>query len=60
MKTLTITTKSSDEQPTAKKGQLKELMAQMQWLQQSVVQLQQGLINEQQQSTSLETRLAIY
>ena len=55
---LTITTKSSDEQPTVKEGQLKELMAQMQSLQQSVVQLQQGLINEQQKSASLETRLS--
>ena len=45
---LTITTKPSNEQPTVKEGQLKEIMAEMQSLQQSVVQLQQGLINEQQ------------
>ena len=54
---LTISTKSSNEKPTVKEGQLIELMAHMQSLQQSVVQLQQGLINEQQKSASLETRL---
>ena len=56
MKLLTI---SRDEQPIDKGGHLQELMAQMQSLQQSVVQLQQGLINEQQKSFSLETRLSV-
>ena len=56
MELLTI---SRDEQPIDKGGHLQELMAQMQSLQQSVVQLQQGLINEQQKSFSLETRLPV-
>ena len=56
MELLTI---SRDEQPIDKGGHLQELMAQMQSLQQSVVQLHQGLINEQQKSFSLETRLSV-
>ena len=56
MELLTI---SRDEQPIDKGGHLQELMAQMQSLQQSVVQLQQGLINEQQRSSSLEKRLSV-
>ena len=56
MELLTI---SRDEQPIDKGGHLQELMAQMPSLQQSVVQLQQGLINEQQKSSSLETRLSV-
>ena len=56
MELLTI---SRDEQRTDKGGHLQELTAQMQSLQQSVVQLQQGLINEQQKSSSLETRLSV-
>ena len=56
MELLTI---SRDEQPIDKGGHLQKLMAQMQSLQQSVVELQQWLINEQQRSSSLETRLSI-
>ena len=56
MELLTI---SRDEQPIDKGGHLQKLMAQMQSLQQSVVELQQGLINEQQRSSSLETRLSV-
>ena len=56
MELLTI---SRDEQPIDKGGHLQEIMAQMQSSQQLVVQLQQGLINEQQRSSSLETRLSV-
>ena len=53
-----LLTISRDEQPIDKGGNLQELIAEMQSLQQSVVQLQQGLIDEKQKSSSLETRLA--
>ena len=54
-----LLTTSRDQQPIDNGGHLQELMAQMQSLQQLVVQLQQGLINEQQKSSSLETRLSV-
>ena len=56
MQQLSLTTRSSDQQP--KGGQLQEIVIQVQSLQQSVRQLQQGLVIEQQKSSASETRLS--